>query len=87
MELRNKKWTEEQFLAERQKVLASWKTGSDKELDFENEDILIISRKFTIDGKSSIKIRTFILIIASYSITTIEISTGISRKCSIINGI
>ena len=27
-----------------------------QELDFENEDILIISRKFTIDGKSSIKI-------------------------------
>ena len=26
-----------------------------QELDFENEDILIISRKFTIDGKSSIK--------------------------------
>lgn len=27
-----------------------------QELDFENEDVLIISRKFTIDGKSSIKI-------------------------------
>ena len=35
MELRNKKWTEEQFLAERQKVLASWKTGADPELDLD----------------------------------------------------
>ena len=35
MELRNKKWTEEEFLAERQKVLATWKTGSDPELDLD----------------------------------------------------
>ena len=35
MELRNKKWTEEEFLAERQKVLASWKTGADPELDLD----------------------------------------------------
>ncbi len=36
MELKNKKWTEEQFLEMRQKVLASWKTGSDSELNLEN---------------------------------------------------
>ncbi len=36
MELKNKKWTEEEFLAVRKKVLATWKTGSDIELDFEN---------------------------------------------------
>ena len=36
MELKNKKWTEEQFLEIREKVLASWKTGNDNELDFEN---------------------------------------------------
>ena len=35
MELRNKKWTEEEFLAERKKVLATWKTGSDPELDLD----------------------------------------------------
>lgn len=35
MELRNKKWTEEEFLAERKKVLASWKTGSSPELDLD----------------------------------------------------
>ncbi len=35
MELRNKKWTEEEFLAERKKVLATWKTGSNPELDLE----------------------------------------------------
>ena len=36
MELKNKKWTEEQFLEIRKKVLASWKTGSDAELNFDN---------------------------------------------------
>ena len=36
MELKNKKWTEEQFLTIRKKVLSSWRTGSDSELDFEN---------------------------------------------------
>ena len=36
MELKNKKWTEEEFLSVRKKVLASWKTGSDEELNFEN---------------------------------------------------
>ena len=36
MELKNKKWTEEQFLEMREKVLASWSTGKDSELDFEN---------------------------------------------------
>ena len=35
MELKNKKWTEEEFLAERKKVLATWKTGSDSELDLD----------------------------------------------------
>ncbi len=35
MELRNKKLTEEEFLAERKKVLASWKTGNDPELDLD----------------------------------------------------
>ena len=35
MELKNRKWTEEEFLAERQKVLATWKTGSDSELDLD----------------------------------------------------
>ncbi len=33
--LKNKKWTEEEFLAERQKVLSAWITGSDPDLDFE----------------------------------------------------
>ena len=36
MELKNKKWTEEEFLAVRNKVLATWKTGSDSELNFDN---------------------------------------------------
>ena len=36
MELRNKKWTEEEFLAERKKVLATWKTGSDHDLDLDH---------------------------------------------------
>ena len=36
MELKNKKWTEEEFLAVRKKVLATWKTGNDVELDFDN---------------------------------------------------
>lgn len=36
MELKNKKWTEEEFLAVRKKVLATWKTGNDTELDFDN---------------------------------------------------
>ena len=35
MELRNKKWTEEEFLEERKHVLATWKTGSDPELDLD----------------------------------------------------
>ena len=35
MELKNKRWTEEEFLAERKKVLATWKTGNDPELDLE----------------------------------------------------
>ena len=35
MELKNKKWTEEEFLAERKKVLATWKTGLDPELDLD----------------------------------------------------
>ena len=35
MELKNKKWTEEQFFAVREKVLASWKTGKDPELNLE----------------------------------------------------
>ena len=29
MELKNKKWTEEEFLAVRNKVLATWNTGND----------------------------------------------------------
>ena len=36
MELKNKKWTEEQFFEVRKKVLASWKTGNDPELNLEN---------------------------------------------------
>jgi len=36
MELRNKKWTEEQFFEVRKKVLATWKTGSDPELNLED---------------------------------------------------
>lgn len=36
MELKNKKWTEEQFFEVRAKVLASWKTGNDPELNLEN---------------------------------------------------
>jgi glutamate mutase epsilon subunit len=35
MELRNKKWTEQEFLEERRKVLATWKTGSDPLLDLD----------------------------------------------------
>ncbi len=33
--IRNKKLTEEEILAERNEVLASWKTGSDPQLIFE----------------------------------------------------
>ena len=36
MELKNKKWTEEQFFAVREKVLATWKTGKDPELNLED---------------------------------------------------
>ena len=36
MELKNKKWTEEQFFEVRKKVLSSWKTGNDPELNLEN---------------------------------------------------
>ena len=35
MELRNKKWTEQEFLEERKKVLATWKTGNDPLLDLD----------------------------------------------------
>ncbi|MBU1145406.1 MAG: methylaspartate mutase subunit E [Firmicutes bacterium] len=35
MELKNKKWTEEEFLLERKKVLLDWKTGSDPALDLD----------------------------------------------------
>lgn len=35
MELKNKKWTEEQFLEMRKKVLATWKTGNDPDLDLD----------------------------------------------------
>ena len=35
MELRNKKWTEQEFLEERKKVLATWKTGADPLLDLD----------------------------------------------------
>ena len=35
MELKNKKWTEQEFLEERQKVLATWKTGADPQLDLD----------------------------------------------------
>lgn len=35
MELKNKKWSEAEFLAERTKVLATWPTGSDPELDLD----------------------------------------------------
>lgn len=35
MELKNKKWSEAEFLAERTKVLAMWPTGSDPELDLD----------------------------------------------------
>ena len=33
--VKNKKITWEDFLEERKEVLASWKTGSDKQLDFD----------------------------------------------------
>lgn len=33
MELKNKKWTEEEFFAVRKEVLSTWKTGADPELD------------------------------------------------------
>ena len=36
MELKNKKWTEEEFFEVRKKVLATWKTGSDPELNLED---------------------------------------------------
>ena len=36
MELRNKKWTLEEFLEVRKEVLASWKTGNDPLLDLDN---------------------------------------------------
>lgn len=35
MELRNKKWTEEEFFKVRKEVLATWPTGSDPELDLD----------------------------------------------------
>ena len=35
MKLRNKKWTEEEFLQVRKEVLASWKTGSDPLLNLD----------------------------------------------------
>jgi len=35
MELRNKKWTEEEFLKVRKEVLATWPTGSDPELNLD----------------------------------------------------
>lgn len=35
MELRNKKWTEEEFFEVRKQVLTTWKTGSDPELDLD----------------------------------------------------
>jgi len=35
MKVRNKKWTEEEFLKVREEVLKSWKTGSSPLLDFE----------------------------------------------------
>ena len=35
MELKNKKWTEEEFLAMRKSVLSSWRTGADPELNFD----------------------------------------------------
>lgn len=34
--LRNKKWSEEEFLQERKKVLSGWKTGNDPQLDLDN---------------------------------------------------
>ena len=45
MELKNKKWTEEEFFAVREKVLASWKTGNDEELQLDKaiEYLLILS--------------------------------------------
>ena len=36
MELKNKKWTEEEFFEVRKKVLATWKTGNDPELNLED---------------------------------------------------
>lgn len=36
MEIRNRKWTEEEFFKIREEVLASWKTGSDINLDLSN---------------------------------------------------
>lgn len=35
MQLRNKKWTEEEFLSVRKEVLSSWKTGNDVNLDLD----------------------------------------------------
>lgn len=35
MELKNKKWTEEEFLSERERVLATWKTGNDPQLNLD----------------------------------------------------
>lgn len=35
MQLRNKKWTEEEFLSVRKEVLSSWKTGNDLNLDLD----------------------------------------------------
>lgn len=35
MELKNKKWSEEEFLTERAKVLAMWPTGADPDLDLD----------------------------------------------------
>ncbi len=49
MELRNKKWTEEEFLNVRKEVLASWPTGSSELL---NLDVAVENLKKLPDSKN-----------------------------------
>lgn len=49
MELRNRKWTEEEFLNMRKEVLASWVTGSSKLLDL---DVAVANLKSVPDHKN-----------------------------------
>ena len=77
MILRNKKWTEEEFLKEREEVLRSWPTGSSPLLDLdvavenlkkvpEDKNFAIMLNKAKLDGRTMIQPRAGVAVLEDH---------------------